>query len=329
MEVFGLEAEESRVLCRDPVDLIKGAKEASTFEVTLICTIRVCELDEKRRRERKTTTTLLAIFPALTHHHCHHRNSTLHHPRLPPVNSAHCETRLLPRCWRVLFPGIAAFADRAPPGSARRQQHVALLYPRLDLRPPPPSSDPRTPPPSISPATRAAMSTATANGDASSKGAPPASKQQFKPGGAGKALDGARKQADSPVDAQNRSVTPNKTTAGATSTAASPCVRAALAHPRPDLAPCNCLLVCLAALVVYFGHALTLHLCRITSQHTSDADNARKQKADTYTTEGLDWHQPHHTATDQLAQPRQWLRQVSTQVPISITAERTRRLVVR
>ena len=151
MEVFGLEAEESRVLCRDPVDLIKGAKEASTFEVTLICTIRVCELDEKRRRERKTTTTLLAIFPslhftvpALTHHHCHRRNSTLHHPRLPPVNSAHCETRLLPRCWRVLFPGIAAFADRAPPGSARRQQHVALLYldSTFDLHLPPPTLGP-------------------------------------------------------------------------------------------------------------------------------------------------------------------------------------------
>ena len=53
------------------------------------------------------------------------------------------------------------------------------------------------------------MSTATANGDASSKGAQPASKQ-FKPSAAGKALDGARKQAGSPVDAQNRSVTPTK-----------------------------------------------------------------------------------------------------------------------
>lgn len=68
---------------------------------------------------------------------------------------------------------------------------------------------------------------------------------------------------------------------------------------------------------IYFPHALTLH--RNTPQHTPDADNARQQEADTYTTEGLDWHQPHHTATDQLAQPRQWLRQISTQVPISTT----------
>jgi hypothetical protein len=81
------------------------------------------------------------------------------------------------------------------------------------------------------------MSTATANGDASSKGAQPASKQ-FKPSAAGKTLDGARKQAGSPVDAQNRSVAPTRT--GATSTAASPCARVALAHlclsSRPTIA---------------------------------------------------------------------------------------------
>ena len=52
------------------------------------------------------------------------------------------------------------------------------------------------------------MSTATANGDAGLKGAAPAGKQQFKPAAGGKALDGARKQAGSPVDGQNRSVAP-------------------------------------------------------------------------------------------------------------------------
>lgn len=93
------------------------------------------------------------------------------------------------------------------------------------------------------------MSTATANGDASSKGAQPASKQ-FKPSAAGKALDGARKQAGSPVDAQNRSVAPTRT--GATSTAASSCARAALAHPRPLFAPCNRLLVCLKPFIYTF-----------------------------------------------------------------------------
>jgi len=157
------------------------------------------------------------------------------------------------------------------------------------------------------------MSTATANGDASSKGAQPASKQ-FKPSAAGKALDGARKQAGSPVDAQNRSVAPTRT--GATTTATSSCARAALASPRPVLAPYNCLLVCLEPFI-YFPHALTL--LRNASQHTPDADNALQQETNTYTTEGLDWYQPHHTATDQLAQPRQWLRQVPTQVPVSIT----------
>jgi len=169
------------------------------------------------------------------------------------------------------------------------------------------------------------MSTATANGDASAKGAQPASKQQFKSSAAGKALDGARKQAGSPVDAQNRSVAPTR--AGATSTAASPCACVALAHLRPVLAPCNRLLVCLEAFIIYFPHALTLH--RNISQPTPDADNALQQEANTYTTEGLDWHQPHHTATDQLAQPRQRFRQVSTQVPISITTEGNRRLVFR
>jgi hypothetical protein len=53
------------------------------------------------------------------------------------------------------------------------------------------------------------MSTATANGDAGLKGAAPAGKQQFKPAAGGKALDGARKQAGSPVDGQNRSVAPS------------------------------------------------------------------------------------------------------------------------
>ena len=67
---------------------------------------------------------------------------------------------------------------------------------------------PSTPPLSISPATPAAMSTATANGDAGLKGAAPPNKQQFKPAAGGKALDGARKQASSPVDGQNRSVAP-------------------------------------------------------------------------------------------------------------------------
>lgn len=52
------------------------------------------------------------------------------------------------------------------------------------------------------------MSTATANGDAGLKGAAPTGKQQFKPAAGGKALDGARKQAGSPVDGQNRSVAP-------------------------------------------------------------------------------------------------------------------------
>jgi hypothetical protein len=52
------------------------------------------------------------------------------------------------------------------------------------------------------------MSTATANGDAGLKGAAASSKQQFKPSAGGKALDGARKQAGSPVDGQNRSVAP-------------------------------------------------------------------------------------------------------------------------
>lgn len=67
---------------------------------------------------------------------------------------------------------------------------------------------PSTPPPSVPPATPAAMSTATANGDAGLKGAAPTGKQQFKPAAGGKALDGTRKQAGSPVDGQNRSVTP-------------------------------------------------------------------------------------------------------------------------
>jgi hypothetical protein len=102
--------------------------------------------------------------------------------------------------------GTVSLAANAPPAASLDSTTAAVLG-TFDIsfdRPPHPST-PRT---TLLNATPAAMSTATANGDAGLKGAAASNKQQFKPSAGGKALDGARKQAGSPVDGQNRSVAP-------------------------------------------------------------------------------------------------------------------------
>jgi hypothetical protein len=89
------------------------------------------------------------------------------------------------------------------------------------------------------------------------------------------------------------------------------------AHPALP-PPHNSIHVCLAD-IICFRHALTLQ--HISSRLKTDADNAAEQKADSDTTESLDWHKPHHTAADKLPQPCQWLRQISTKVFGSPTAQ--------
>lgn len=164
------------------------------------------------------------------------------------------------------------------------------------------------------------MSTATANGE--HKGAQAAAKQQFKPSTAGKSLDGARKQAGSPVDGQNRSVASmpsNRLASGSVHLPASP----------PCFAPLGPTITRMFASVIklYFGRALSF-TC-FASRPISDADNAFAQETNPCTTQSLDWHQPYYSATDELAQPRQWLRQISASIFGPTTAQRQCRVDIR